>query len=87
MMDDYELTLTSIIERAERLHRRREVVSRAPDGEVHRTTYGAVVDRARRAASALRGPRRSSPATASRRCSGTSPSISSSTSPSPRWAP
>ena len=53
MMDDHELTLTGVVERAERLHSNREVVSRAPDGEVHRTTYGEVVARARRIASAL----------------------------------
>ena len=29
-MDDYQLTLTGVIERAERLHGAREVVSRAP---------------------------------------------------------
>ena len=53
MMDDHELTLTGVVERAERLHSNCEVVSRAPDGEVHRTTYGEVVARARRIASAL----------------------------------
>jgi fatty-acyl-CoA synthase len=54
-MDDHELTLTSVIERAERLHRDREVVSRAADGEVHRSTYGTVAGRARRLAGALAG--------------------------------
>jgi fatty-acyl-CoA synthase len=54
MMDDYQLTLTSLLDRAEGLHGSRGVVSRAPDGEVHRTTYGAVIERARRLASALR---------------------------------
>jgi fatty-acyl-CoA synthase len=53
MMDDYQLTLTSLVDRAEHLHESRRVVSRAPDGEVHRTTYGAVIERARRLASAL----------------------------------
>jgi len=54
MMDAYPLTLTSVIERAERLHGGREVISRASDGEVHRTTYGAITRRARRLAGALR---------------------------------
>ncbi len=54
MMDDYPLTLTSVVERAERLHADREVISRAADGDVHRTTYGAVAQRSRRLAGALR---------------------------------
>ena len=33
-MDHSELTLTRIIERAERLHAAREIISRAPGGEV-----------------------------------------------------
>jgi fatty-acyl-CoA synthase len=52
-MDDYELTLTTVLERAERLHGAREVVSRAADGEVHRTTYAATIQRARKLAGAL----------------------------------
>ncbi len=54
MMDDYQLTLTAVIERAERLSDRRAVVSRRPDGSIHRTTMGACARRARRLASALR---------------------------------
>ena len=53
-MDDFPLTLTGVIERAERLHGQRAVLSRAPDGEVHRSTYAATIDRARRLAGALR---------------------------------
>jgi fatty-acyl-CoA synthase len=52
-MDDHQLTLTHLIDRAERLHAARAVVWRAADGEVHRTTYGRVVARARRLAAAL----------------------------------
>jgi len=52
-MDHSELTLTRIIERAERLHAAREIISRAPDGEVQRTTYGALLERAHRLAGAL----------------------------------
>ena len=52
-MDDYSLTLTSIIERAERFHAEREVVSRRPSGEIDRTTFGACGGRARRLAGAL----------------------------------
>jgi fatty-acyl-CoA synthase len=53
-MDDHALTLTSVIRRAERITCEGEVVSRGPDGRVHRTTYGAVADRARRLAGGLR---------------------------------
>ena len=52
-MDDYPLTLTSIIERAERFHADREVVSRRPSGAITRTTLGACAARARRLAGAL----------------------------------
>ena len=52
-MDDYPLTLTSIIERAERFHADREVVSRRPSGAVTRTTVGSCAGRARRLAGAL----------------------------------
>ena len=53
-MDDYPLTLTSIVERAERFHTEREVVTRRPSGGITRTTFGACAGRARRLAGALR---------------------------------
>ena len=52
-MDDYPLTLTSIIERAERFHADREVVSRRPSGAITRTTLGSCARRARQLAGAL----------------------------------
>ena len=52
-MDDYPLTLTSVVERAERFHADREVVSRRPSGACTRTTLGACASRARRLAGAL----------------------------------
>jgi fatty-acyl-CoA synthase len=52
-MDDYPLTLTSVVERAERFHADREVVSRRPSGAVARTTLGHCASRARRLAGAL----------------------------------
>jgi fatty-acyl-CoA synthase len=52
-MDDYPLTLTSVVERAERFHSESEVVSRRPSGEIFRTTLGACASRARRLAGAL----------------------------------
>jgi fatty-acyl-CoA synthase len=53
MMDDYQLTLTSIVERAEQLSPSRKVISRRPDGSIERTTLGECIERARRLASAL----------------------------------
>jgi fatty-acyl-CoA synthase len=54
MMDDYPLTLTALVERAEQLTPRRKVVSRRPSGELHRTTLGECAQRARRLAAGLR---------------------------------
>jgi fatty-acyl-CoA synthase len=53
MMDDYPLSLTAVIERAELLTPERKVVYRRPDGQVHRTTMGDCTRRARRLATAL----------------------------------
>jgi fatty-acyl-CoA synthase len=53
MMDDYPLSLTRLVQRAERFSADHEVVSRRPDGSVHRTTVGACAERARRLGSAL----------------------------------
>src|SRR5262249_49162480 len=53
MMDDFQLSLTALVERAERLNPRSPVVSRRPDGAVRRTTLGECARRARRLASAL----------------------------------
>ena len=53
MMDDYPLSLTAIVERAELLTPGRKVVYRRPDGSVHRTTIGECAKRARRLASAI----------------------------------
>jgi acyl-CoA synthetase (AMP-forming)/AMP-acid ligase II len=54
MMDDYPLSLTSVVQRAERFSAEREVVFRRPDGSVGRTTIGACAERARRLGAALR---------------------------------
>jgi fatty-acyl-CoA synthase len=53
MMDDYPLSLTAIVERAELMTPGRKVVYRRPDGNVHRTTIGECAGRARRLGSAL----------------------------------
>jgi fatty-acyl-CoA synthase len=55
MMDDFPLSLTAIVERAELLTPGRPVVSRRPDGSIHRTTVGDCARRARRLGSALAG--------------------------------
>ena len=52
-MDDYPLTLTSIVERAERFHADQDVVSRRPSGAIARRTFGECATRARRLAGAL----------------------------------
>ena len=54
MMDDYPLSLTAVVERAERFSAGREVVYRRPAGSVSRTTFGACAERARRLGTALR---------------------------------
>ena len=43
-----------MVERAEQLSARREVVFRRPDGSVHRTTIGECAQRARRLGTALK---------------------------------
>jgi fatty-acyl-CoA synthase len=53
MMDDYPLSLTGIVERAERFSPGRRVVFRRPDGSVGRTTFGECAARARRLGTAL----------------------------------
>jgi acyl-CoA synthetase (AMP-forming)/AMP-acid ligase II len=53
MMDDYPLSLTALVERGEVFTPGRKVVYRRPDGNVHRTTMGDCVSRARRLGSAL----------------------------------
>ncbi len=55
MMDDYPLSLTALVERAEQLSPEREVVFRRPDGSVGQTSYGDCAARARRLAAALKG--------------------------------
>jgi len=53
MMDDYQLSLTALVERAEQLFARRKVVFRRPDGSVGSTTMGEAAGRARRLATGL----------------------------------
>src|SRR5437016_9353864 len=53
LMQDYELTLQHVLWRIERLHQKREVVTKRDDG-VHRSTYGEMVPRINRLAGALK---------------------------------
>jgi fatty-acyl-CoA synthase len=53
MMDDYQLSLTALVERAERLSPTSPVVSRRGDGSIHHATLGECTHRARRLASGL----------------------------------
>jgi fatty-acyl-CoA synthase len=55
MMDDHPLSLTGIVERAERLSPQRKVAFRRPDGSVGQTTLGDCAARARRLGTALAG--------------------------------
>ena len=54
MMDDFPLTLTAVVERAEQLSGGRKVVSRRPDGAIHRYTVGESVERSRRLSAGLK---------------------------------
>ena len=52
-MQDYELSLQHVLWRIERLHQKREVVTKRDEG-IHRTTYGEMVPRINRLAGALK---------------------------------
>ena len=52
-MMDAPLTIELVLDRADRWTSNGEVVSRRPDRSLHRTTYGAIAQRARRLARAL----------------------------------
>src|SRR5947209_5114278 len=54
MMEDFPLSLTTVIERAEQLSGGRKVVSRRPDGSIHRYNIGESAERARRLATGLK---------------------------------
>ena len=81
MMDDYQLSLTALVERAERLTPDCPVVSRRNDGSIQRTTFGETTQRARRLATGLASSG-SERATESPRCFGIRPSIWSCTTQS-----
>jgi len=52
-MMDVQLTIDSILDRAETLFPDREIVTKQPDGSLHRYTYGEMADRVRQLAGAL----------------------------------
>jgi fatty-acyl-CoA synthase len=51
---DFQLTIPSMLRRAEQLHFDREIVTRQCDRSIHRYTYGEMIGRAKRLAVALR---------------------------------
>ena len=53
LMQDWPLLVHKIIDHAARYHAEREVVTRTVEGPLHRTTYRAIRDRARKVARAL----------------------------------
>src|SRR5438128_10162067 len=53
LMQDYELSLQHVLWRIERLHQKKEVVTKRDEG-IHRTTYGEMVPRINRLAGALK---------------------------------
>jgi fatty-acyl-CoA synthase len=53
MMDDYQLTLDTILSRAERLFPNVKIVTRAPDRSIRSTDYASVIRRARALAAAI----------------------------------
>jgi fatty-acyl-CoA synthase len=55
LMMDYQLTLTAILQRAETMSPRKEIVTRLPDRSIHRYTYKDMARRARQLAMALQG--------------------------------
>src|SRR5437763_7601863 len=52
-MQDYELSLQHVLWRIERLHQKKEIVTKR-DAGIHRTTYGEMVPRINRLAGALK---------------------------------
>ncbi len=54
MMDDYQLTLPYLLERCQTFFPKNEIVSRMPDGSIHRYTYGEYAARTKQLANALK---------------------------------
>ena len=55
LMQNRPLLISGIVDYVEQLHPHREIVSRDPDGVVHRSDYREIATRARRLAHALKG--------------------------------
>ncbi|HEY1870177.1 MAG TPA: AMP-binding protein, partial [Chitinophagaceae bacterium] len=53
LMMDYQLTLPTILRRAETLFGKKEIVSRLPDKSIHRYTYHDFARRTKKLAKAL----------------------------------
>lgn len=53
LMMDYPLTLDRILEHANRMHPRKQIITKLPDGSMHRYTYADLYKRVKRLANAL----------------------------------
>ena len=78
LMQNRPLLISSLVDYAAKLHGGREIVSRDPDGAIHRSNYAEVATRAKRVANAPRRARPGRWATGSRRWPGTAIATSSS---------
>jgi fatty-acyl-CoA synthase len=54
MMDDYQLTLPYLLERCQTFFPKNEIVTRLPDGSIHRYTYGDYAARTKQLGNALK---------------------------------
>ena len=86
LMMDFQLTLPTILKRAETYFPHQEIVTRMPDRSFHRYTFADFGQRARQLAVGAEGARARAAATASRRSAGTTTSTSRPTSGSPAAA-
>ena len=53
LMQDQPLLISSLIDFAQRHHADAEIVSRRVEGDIHRSNYGLIAQRARQVANAL----------------------------------
>ena len=53
LMMDYPLTIDRILEHAYRMHPRKQIITKLPDGSMHRYTYADLYARVKRLANVL----------------------------------
>ena len=71
LMQNRPLLISSLVDYASTWHGGREIVSRDPEGAIHRSTYAEVAARAKRVANALEALGAQAAAIGSRRLPGT----------------